>query len=97
IIKNDDAKAMFVNTMLDLLNTDFSTENITLKIDELTNTIAGEMPTSIKRWENVNSMEQWYENLDVLYEFAEKRPEIIKNHLIRRLHLENVRYVDLTV
>ena len=97
IIKNEEAKTFFVNTMLDLLNTSFSTENVTAKIDEFSNVIAAEMPTSIKRWNNVGSMDEWHENLATLYEFAEKRPDIVKAHLIKRLQLEGARYAKLTV
>lgn len=97
IIKNEEAKKFFVNTMLDLLNTSFSTENVTAKIDEFSKVIEAEMPFSIKRWDNVSSMDEWRDHLATMYEFAEKRPAVLKNHLIKRLHLGNLHYAKLTI
>lgn len=81
LMSNKDLKDQFTKKMMTLLNENFKPDIIHAKIDELANRIEGEMPRSIQRWENIESMDVWKENIKQLHRFAEERPEIIRNHL----------------
>jgi len=87
IIKNESLQQRFIEIMLSLLKDEFSTQNVTQKIDETAAMIRPEMEQSIRRWENIESMEKWEENLKVLYDFAEKRPEAVKQHIMDKFEL----------
>lgn len=45
--------------------------------------IEGEMPRQIARWGRPESMEAWRESVDRMREFARRRPEILRGHLLR--------------
>lgn len=87
LIKNEAIQQRFTEIMLSLLNNEFSTTNVTNKIDELSDNIRPEVEQSITRWENIESVEQWEENLDVLYDFAERRPDVVRQHLMEEFDL----------
>src|SRR5699024_5549128 len=57
IIKNEKLQQRFIEIMLSLLKHEFSTQNVTQKIDETAAMIRPEMEQSIYRWENIESME----------------------------------------
>ena len=55
-------------------------------IDSLKNNIEKEIPKHIDRWKNeaeyaLQSKEEWSQELEVLKQFAVKRPEIVRDHL----------------
>lgn len=87
IIKNENAKERFIEKLIVLLNTNFKAENVKKKIDELSNNIRPEIANSISRWENIESVEKWEENIQVLYEFAEKRPKVVIQHIMKSFNL----------
>lgn len=87
LMENEKVKSDFVKIMLSLLNNNFEPEHVKDKIDELSSVIRPEIPQSIERWENVESVEKWEENLDVLRDFAEKRPQIVKEHMMDKFEI----------
>src|SRR5699024_3745037 len=99
IIKNEKLQQRFIEIMLSLLKHEYPTQNVTQKIDETAAMIRPEMEQSIYRWENIESMEKWEENLNVLYDFAEKRPNAVKEHIIDKFDLteEDLRTIEDTI
>lgn len=87
LMGNKELQLKFAEIMDDLLNTVFSTENVNQKIDELAATIRPEIPKSIERWENIESIDAWEQNINVLYKFAEKRPAIVRAHIMEAFNL----------
>src|SRR5699024_10131829 len=87
IIENEEVQQQFIEVMVKLLNNNFDPEHVKEKIDELSETIRPEMEQSIHRWDNIESVETWEENLQVLYDFAEERPDIVKQHLMEQFDL----------
>ena len=81
LMDNEEVQEKFIETMLTLLNSNFESNNVHEKIDELAAVIRPEIPQSIARWENIASVEEWEENIELLHEFADKRPGIVKAHL----------------
>lgn len=87
LMKNKEVKERFIKTMITLLQTNFETDYVKQKIDEASNNIRDEMPQMIARWENISSIEEWEENLEELYEFAEKRPQVVKENMLKEFNL----------
>src|SRR5690625_3242940 len=87
LMKNEQVREQFIYIMLSLLNNEFSTENVKAKIDELAANIENEIPHSIKRWKNIESVDTWKENIEVLHDFAERRPAIVRKHLLKKFNL----------
>lgn len=81
LMENEALKEQFTRTMLELLNDNFSSQNVHEKINELSSKIRPEMERSIERWENIESVEAWEDNIKVLHQFADERPGLIREHL----------------
>ena len=58
LMDNDELQEKFIETMLTLLNSNFESNNVHEKIDELAAVIRPEIPQSIARWENIESVER---------------------------------------
>lgn len=87
LMENEDIKEKFIVIMLKLLNDNFEPSNVKDKIDELSSAIRPEIPHTINRWEAIQSIELWEDNLTTLYAFAEKRPDFIKQHIITTMDI----------
>ena len=87
LMRNERLKMQFIETMLNLLNSNFKTSHVQKKIDKLAAVIRPEIPQSIARWENISSIEAWEENIGQLHRFAEIRPLVIKEHLMQAFGL----------
>lgn len=95
LMENEGLQKRFAETMLTLLQSNFEPNHIHAKIDELAAVIRPEIPQSIARWENIESIEAWEENINVLHEFAEKRPDIIRSHLMSEFGLTKEQLEDI--
>lgn len=85
LMENEALKERFATTMLNLLQNNFDVNTVQLKIDELAAAIRPEIPQSIARWENIESVDVWEENVNTLHEFAKVRPAIVKSQLMSEL------------
>ncbi|AOV08758.1 CotH kinase family protein [Sporosarcina ureilytica] len=81
LMENQALKDRFAGIMLSLLNENFKPEHVHDKIDELAAKIRPEMPHMIERWENIESIEVWEDNIELLHRFADERPTLIRKHL----------------
>ena len=108
LIDNSNFKNQFINTFADLFNTSFKPEYLRNVIDSLSQVIYSEMPYHIDRWENtcsycpsnwigdgINSMEEWNEELDRLYEFADIRYEVGWSNIIDEFSLGGIVEINL--
>ncbi len=87
LMLHEGTRRRFIETMLTLLNTNFEMRRVQAKIDELAAAIRPEIPQSIKRWGNIESVEVWENNIGDLHQFAEIRPSILKEHLMQAFDL----------
>src|SRR5690625_5812431 len=85
LMKNKDAQDRFIKIMLTLLNNNFEPTHVKDKIDELADKIRPEIPQSITRWENIESVEKWEDNIQDIRNLAEERPEFIKQNKMETL------------
>lgn len=81
LMKSKIMQQRFVAIFNHLLNTNFKTANVKQKIKELVTNIEAEIPYSIQRWDNIESVQKWHKNIEILYDFAERRPSILINQL----------------
>lgn len=81
LMENQSFREKFLQVMLKLLRNQFAPRRVKQMIDKLSNQIRSEIKRSITRWENIQSVEKWEKNINQLYEFAERRPSIVKQHL----------------
>ena len=106
LMLNPKFQNQFINTFADLFNSFLKPDFFISIIDSLQQTIAEEMPLHIEKWANtcsycpanwigdgINSMEEWNEELDRLYEFATIRYEVGWDNIINEFDLEGT--VDL--
>jgi hypothetical protein len=87
LLNNKDFKADFISRFQFLLNSAFKTDVCLQKIETFKNQLAPEMPEHIRRWRAIDGYNEWLENIEVLKDFAQKRPKIQADQLNDFFHL----------
>jgi uncharacterized repeat protein (TIGR02543 family) len=96
LLKNDEFRYQFINTMADLLNSLFRPEYIVDKIEKTRSVIAPEMLEHLKRWNYMdNSIEKWDNNVQEMIIFATKRPSYQVEHINEVFSLSGAVEVNL--
>jgi len=89
--QNDKFKSHFINRCKGFMNNVFETGRIEHFIDSLKTKITSEMPSHITRWKDecnpdgycgVQSMDEWNDDLNVLYNFNDQIHEYTHQHII---------------
>lgn len=70
----------FAGRMADLLNTVFSADHVHREADTLVRTLAPEMERNVQRWPQFGDMNQWQQELMVIYDYASQRPDFLRQH-----------------
>jgi len=106
LLENINFRNDFANRYADYLNTIYSTEHVIPQIMALKSAIESEVPRHLARWSKelnqytrnaIDSIDDWYENLETLYEFAEKRPYYARLNLVNEFNLSGTADVTLDV
>ena len=84
----------FAVRMADLLNTVFSTSHVHQEADALVRTLAPEMERNVQRWPQFGDVNQWQQELMVIYDYADQRPDFLRQHTAAYFGLSGS--VDLT-
>jgi hypothetical protein len=79
LLQNQTFRTNFINRIADLLNTVFVPEHVKSIIDSLALSIEPEMPAEVAKWNN--TVETWHANLDALHDFAERRPDVVRQQM----------------
>jgi hypothetical protein len=96
LMKNPDYQIVFINRYADLLNTTFLPERVLSEIDSMASALEGDIEKHILRWSSMNnSIDQWHANIDVMREFANKRPDIVRNHILETFGLDGTSVINL--
>ena len=93
ILKNPVIRANFIQGFITHLNTTFRPERTIHIIDSLAGDIAAEMARDVVRWNGhsttggsgcspISSMEQWQHHVQVMRDFAQRRPTVIIDQLV---------------
>lgn len=74
LLENPDFRTLFIRRFSDLLNQNFRPDKVITIIDNMHQRVAAEMPRHIDRWQKINGVQRWNDHVDIMREFAEKRP-----------------------
>jgi hypothetical protein len=81
LLKNTEFRNKFITRYADLLNTNFKEDRVVNIIDEMKATIQPMINEHINRWTYPSSIDKWSNNVEVLREFAQKRPSVVRRNL----------------
>lgn len=81
LLSNEEFKTNFINRFVDVLNTDFHSDNTIPIVDKWETIVEKEIDNLILRWHVVDSKEHWLEQMDIMRQFFQLRPCIVKNQL----------------
>ena len=96
LMQNEGFKHQFINTFADELNTRFIPNQVNDRIDKNAEQIETEMPKHINKWRTTN-MDYWLWNVELLRDFADLRPEFIRNHIQDEFSLPSQIAIDLSI
>ena len=94
LFKNDQFRLSFINRFADHLNTSLSAERATTVVDSFYFMYRQEMPRHLKRWRL--SKQRWEEQVDIMRDFARKRPAYIYDELRDVFNVGDLREIDVT-
>lgn len=97
LVKNENFRIKFLNRFADLLNTSFSATILINKIEEMQSVIEMEISRHIDRWSLPESLDDWHANIQNKKDFANYRPEVMKEHLIQYFDLDGTYEITLLV
>ena len=92
-LQNERFKQEFIRKFTQHLEVTFKSDRVIETIDSLVSNIENEMPQHINRWKSeadyaLQTMGDWKEELEMLRNFARKRPEIVRRHL--QMHFKEI-------
>jgi len=96
LLKNNEFKYQFINTMSDLINSIFRTEWTIQKVEDTQSVLAPEMLEHLKRWTYMDtSIEEWKENVQEMITFAQDRPSSQIQHINEFFSLNGTSEINL--
>ena len=93
LLDNPEFRNAFLVRLAMLLNTDFSPEAVLPQIESLAATIAPAIPHEVGRWPADGNT--WATNIEELRDFARRRPEFVRQHVVRRFDLPGTAVLHL--
>lgn len=80
---NPEFRQQFLKRFNYHLNHTFCPERVIEKIDKMAARLESEIPYQVLRWvDEIGDLATWHENVEVLRDFARRRPQIVVQHLI---------------
>lgn len=95
LLKNERFRELFKQRFGNWLNTTFKTEYAINRINEMQHVLEPEMIENIDRWRKMESYGNWLKNVEVMRNFAKKRPAIQVQQLNSFLDLQGDKKVVL--
>ncbi|MFW5973155.1 MAG: CotH kinase family protein, partial [Bacteroidota bacterium] len=95
MLQNGGYRHAFISRFADHLNSIFTTRRVTGVIDSMAAVIRPEVPEHLSRWRYPRSVFVWNGNVEVLREFARRRPDAVREHIRSRFGLAG--YFDVEV
>ncbi len=98
LLENEEHRRLFANQFADRLNSVFEPSRVIEVINRFKAGIEPEMPKHIARWKgsfvgpwwlgkSIDSMEEWYSHIQVLIDFAQRRPDYVRQHIMDEFRL----------
>jgi hypothetical protein len=95
LLKNEDFKREFLDRFRYHLNTTFRSSDCIRKIEEFKAGIASEIPEHIDRWRAIDGYGQWLLNVEIMKDFAQKRPQAQADQLNAFFHLTGAEQISI--
>lgn len=92
LLENETFKQAFISRFSFQMSNTFCPENVNKLIDEFKTLYENEIEEHIDRWNYPNSFENWENEVDILKEFANKRPEYMADNIRAFFDLEEFGY-----
>jgi len=88
LLEYDQFRIDFINRCADHLNTTFLPDRVINVIDEMNDEIVPDLPVHLNRWAILNgSLDAWDANVQIMRDFAAKRPGALRQHMLDRFDL----------
>lgn len=107
LLENSEFKSEFIQRTAAYLNTTFKTERVLNMIEQVKSKIQPEISRHIEKWGGLfdgfigftsfNSIEEWESNIEVMREFARRRPEIVRQHFVDHFSLSGTSQLSINV
>lgn len=81
LLGNQDFRNMMANRLADMMNGPFYPDSVRSKIDQMQERYAPVIAEQIDRWTLIGSVNSWNNNVNVMRDFAERRPDYVKEHV----------------
>lgn len=95
LVQNAQFRKDFINLYADMLNTVFDADHVSVIIDQFRDRIMPEIPRHNQKWTGVLS--NWLGEVELLYTFANERPENARSHIRSQFGLGGVRTFNIAV
>ena len=96
-LKNEAFRHYFISRYADLLNTHFLSSRLISVFNDIKSLIEPEIEEHLSRWNNSSSLQKWRSNVDIMIDFAAKRPDVQLEHLREYFNIEGIINVELDV
>ena len=81
LLENESFQHQFINRIADHLNSTFTVGRVHGYINSISGKISTEIPEHIHRWRRPNSVTNWNSQLNNMRNFAQQRPNNLRNHI----------------
>ena len=92
LLANPGFRNLFLTRAADLLNTTLSSSNVTASVDELVLEFEPDINYEKKRWD---ISADWADSVDHMREFADKRPDIMRQHFVDSMGLAGTAQISV--
>ena len=97
VLRNSSFRNDFINRFADLLNTAFEPSRVERDINAMYETLKPHMAEHVLRWRGPETMLDWETEIDSMRDFARKRPEAQRNHIVSHFKLRGLVDIKLDV
>ena len=80
---NEEFRNELINTLADLMNSNFKTPRVLSKLNEMKDLLVPEMPEHWNRWDKYNAIWKWNNKINVLISFAENRSAVVTEDIVQ--------------
>ncbi|MCP3929908.1 MAG: hypothetical protein GY705_12505 [Bacteroidetes bacterium] len=88
LLENEHFENEFINRFADHLNSTFQSKRVAEEVQRYYGLYFNEMPRHLKRWRL--SEKRWKQHVKVMHEFARKRPDYMRTHLMEMFDTGNL-------
>ena len=96
LMSNDQFQMDFLNRINDLMNSYYSEQVTSSKLNSTVNNLKPEIPIHIEQMKAIQSLEVWEINVDRKHIFTQERPPILRDYIMEEFNIEQTINVNVT-